>query len=434
MAGTTREADDDNNDLYETPPDESLVTVSPRGDLIVSIYDHGKRKSWKYRVEADRLRQGSPYFASLLHPDKFAEGARVCRELASLNERYPNVTKAPFTALPQVVVTDVGRISKVTTLKVLAADFFSVLHGTDLSAPNPPVPNLANLTIVADRFDALPILSRYVKKHRFLQALDAKTRGGTSSTLSEERIRQKLLIGMLLDHGTWVSMYSKRLILKNSVCWKPDAPETSDGALYWDLPRGIEDELMRRRDYVLDTIQSLQTHFLRLYTHGERQCKLGYDSSPQCDSFQLGEMIRFFHRLDLFPLTGSIMNADGPVQYQSDIDRLIDTLRQCPEYQIDQNHKHCGLRERLLPLLSMIQNHLSLDVNDLDIGICLDCWQARRQEYSWAEAKRPPIWSRPMTWRSSGVRARGASLCLTRHLSVRDMFTAVTRDWTARDV
>lgn len=300
--------------------------------------------------------------------------------------------------------------------------------------PNPPVPNLANLTIVADRLDALPALSRYVKKHKFLQSLDAKTRGGTSNTLSEERIRQKLLIGLLLDHGVWVSMYSKRLILRNSARWKPDAPETApDDALYWDLPQGLEEEMMHRRDYVLDTIQSMQTHFLKLYTHGERQCKLGYDSSPQCDSFQLGEMVRFFHRLDLLPLAGSIMDADGPVQYQGDVDRLIDTLRQCPEYQIDRNHKHCGLRERLLPLLNLIQNHLSLDVNNLDVGVCLDCWQARKQEYSWAEVKRPPIWSRPMLQRSSSGRLRGASLCLTRHLASRDMFTATIRDWTGRD-
>lgn len=413
--------------------DDSLVTISPRGDLIVSIYDHGKRQSWKYRVEADRLRQGSPYFASLLHPSKFAEGERVHNELVALNARYPDVSGAPVAELPQVLVTDIGRISKVSSVKVLAADFLRVLHGFDLSAANPPVPNLANLTIVADRFDALPMLSRYVKRHRFLQALDAKTRNGTNSTLSEERIRQKLLIGLLLDHGTWVSMYSKRLIIRNSLRWKPDAPETADGALYWELPHGVESELIYRRDYILDTIQSLQTHFLKLYAHGERQCKLGYDSSPQCDSFQLGEMVRFFHRLDLLPLTGSVLSATEPTRYQGDIDRLVDSLRQCPEYQVDGNHKHCGLRERLLPLLEVVQNHLALDVNNLDIGICLDCWQARRHEYSWSEAKRPVAWSRQSLQRGSSGRARAGSLCLTRHLVVRDMFTAVERDWTARD-
>lgn len=193
---------------------------------------------------------------------------------------------------------------------------------------------------------------------------------------------------------------------------------------------------MQRRDYILDTLQSLQTHFLKLYTHGERQCKLGYDSSLQCDSFQLGEMIRFFHRLDTLPLQGSIFNPEGPVQYQGDIERLIDTLRQCPEYQIDAYHRHCGLRGRLMPLLDHIQRHLSLDTANVDIGICADCWHARRAEYSWTDAKRPVIWNGSMMGsrlRASSGPGQG-SLCLTRHLNIRDMFTAVTRDWTSRDV
>ena len=100
--------------------------------------------------------------------------------------------------------------------------------------------------------------------------------------------------------------------------------------------------MIQRREYILDTLQSIQTHFIKLYTLGERQCKLGYGSSIQCDSFQLGEMMRFFHRVDTFPLRGSIFNPDGTTQYQGDIERLIDALRQCPEYQIDANHKHCG--------------------------------------------------------------------------------------------
>lgn len=195
--------------------------------------------------------------------------------------------------------------------------------------------------------------------------------------------------------------------------------------------------MIQRREFVLDTIQSLQSHFLRLYTHGERQCRLGYDTSPQCDSFQLGEMIRFFTRVDTFPLNGSIFNPEGPSQYQGDIDRLIDSLRQCPEYQIDSNHRHCGLRERILPLLNLIHLHLSMDTADIDIGICADCWQSHRAEYAWSEVKRPVSWSRGMLSnraRSASAVNHEVSLCLKRHLAIRDMFTAVTRDWTSRDV
>lgn len=234
-------AENDEDDLYSRPPDANLVIISPKGDLLLTVFDHGKRQTWKYRVEADRLRQGSPYFASLLHPEKFAEGSRVCREVSVLKERYNDVQDALAEELPRVVISDVGRISRVSTIKPLVADFFRVLHGLELSGRgNPPIANLANLTIVADRFDAIPVFSRYIRKHRFLQLLDAKTNKGTSANLSEEKVRQKLLVGLLLDHGTWVSMYSKRLIIKNSSSWKPETPEDDDCALYWDLPHGIE--------------------------------------------------------------------------------------------------------------------------------------------------------------------------------------------------
>jgi hypothetical protein len=233
--------DNDDDDLYSNPStDTNYTIISSLGDLLITLYDHGKMLTYKYRVEADRLRQGSPYFASLLHPEKFAEGSRVCREIKELRIKYNSAEEMPTAELPRVVITDVGRISEVRSIKVLAADFFRVLHGQELSTANPPISNLANLAIVADRFDALALLARYVRKRRFLQSLDAKTNRGTSSNLPEERIRQKLLIGLLLDHGTWVSMYSKRLIIKNSIRWKPETLEEHDSALFWDLPHGLE--------------------------------------------------------------------------------------------------------------------------------------------------------------------------------------------------
>lgn len=231
--------DNDDEELYSAP-DPSLVEISPKGNVLISVFDHGKRQTYRYRVEADRLRQSSQYFDRLLHPDKFAEGSRVWRAIASLRETYGTIERVPAAQLPAVMVSDVGKISKVNSIKTLAADFFRILHGQDLSTPNPPVPNLANLTIVADRFDAIAPLAKYVKRKKILQALDAKTNRGAGSNISEERMRQKLLVGLMLDHGAWVTMYTKRLIIKNSSRWKPEAPEDLECALYWDLPRGIE--------------------------------------------------------------------------------------------------------------------------------------------------------------------------------------------------
>ena len=200
--------------------------------------------------------------------------------------------------------------------------------------------------------------------------------------------------------------------------------------------------MIKRRECILETVNSLQSHFLKKYSSGERQCKLGYDSSPQCDSFQLGEMVRFFTRLGTLRLQGTIYDATEPTWHAGDVGRLIESLRACPTYQIDRNHSHCGLRTRLIPLLDLVQNQLSFDSASLDIGICADCWTNRRKEYAWFQAKRPVLWIQPTSLTGNRSLAssfnkenhqRTPSSCLPRHLLVRDMFMASERDWTARD-
>lgn len=67
------------------------------------------------------------------------------------------------------------------------------------------------------------------------------------------------------------------------------------------------EELHARRTHLLAALSSIPAHFLDLYTHrtrnGLRQCKLGYDSSSACDSFQLGEMVKFLVSKNLLSLT-----------------------------------------------------------------------------------------------------------------------------------
>ena len=196
-----------------------------------------------------------------------------------------------------------------------------------------------------------------------------------------------------------------------------------------------EEELVYRRECVLDTINSLQSHFLRLYSQGERQCRLGYGSSPQCDSFQLGEMIRFFTRIGTLRLQGTIYDVESPSLYSGDIEKLLDSLRQCPPYQIDENHRHCGLRTRFIPLLDALQASLRLDARNTELGLCGDCWRDHRDEYRWPGAKRPLSWSvASLPPSRSALLSRelpGRNSCLARHLAFRDMFMAVHRDWTA---
>ena len=193
----------------------------------------------------------------------------------------------------------------------------------------------------------------------------------------------------------------------------------------------VPDELLFRRDCILETINSIQQYFLDRYTSRDRHCKLGYDSSAQCDSFQLGEMIKFFTRVKTLRLQGLIFDDNEIVPFSEDIERLIGTFRQCPAYQITSFHAHCGLRARLIPILDFIQSLLGSDAGSLSVGICADCWQNHRVDYAWYSAKRPISWSFSNSPRLDFSVSIWSikNKCLAKHLAVREIFMANERYW-----
>jgi hypothetical protein len=432
--------------LYYTMPDEDDGTaIASSGDLILDVSQDEGSERYSYRVDSKTLQQHSRYFENLLS-DRFSEGQQLTAAREALQLKgHSDMADIPADELPHISIVNVGRIaiSKSSALQPLLADFLRAVHGLELAVANPPVANLANLAVVADRFDAVACLSTYVRRRKYLHIIDAKSRGKPNPTLTEDRVRQKLLVGILFDHPPWVTKYSKHLMMRDSIQWRPGVEEDYTKALWWDIPNGVEDEMIQRREYILETINSLQAHFLKLYTSGERQCKLGYDTSLACDSFQLGEMVRFFHKIDTVRLQGKIYDNAEPTYYLGDIDRLLLSLRQCSNYQIDSNHAHCGLRSRLMPLLDLVTNQLSLDTGSLDIGICSECWNTHRAEYAWSLAKRPVLWahSRSLTgnrtlangFSRKGHQRTSSNSCLSKHVAVRDLFMAVERDWSARD-
>ncbi|KAF3040164.1 hypothetical protein E8E11_001581 [Didymella keratinophila] len=423
------------------PDEDDLLVIASSGDLILDVSQEEGSQQYSYRVDSKLLQRNSRYFENLLS-ERFSEGQKLATAIKDLEVAgYTSLAETPVQSLPRIPIVNAGRIaiSKASSIRNLVADFLRAIHGLDLAVPNPPVANIANLAVVADRFDAVECVARYVQRKKLLQLTEAKAKGRASPALTEERARQKLLIGLLLDHPPWVTRFSKHLILRDSVQWQPDAVEDHTKALWWDMPNGVEDEMIQRREHILETVNSLQAHFLRLYTSGDRQCKLGYDTSLQCDSFQLGEMIRFFTKIDTLRLQGKIYDTTEPTYFQGDIERLLSTLRQTSSYQVDSNHAHCGLRVRLMPLLDMLQDHLSLSTGNSDIGICGDCWAQHRSEYAWSLAKRSVLWTVPRhlqtnrtvaTNSSAKRQVNGHTGCLDRHLAVRDLFMAVERNWT----
>ncbi|TKA36778.1 hypothetical protein B0A54_11648 [Friedmanniomyces endolithicus] len=394
--------------------ESAIVPIAAHGDLVLRIEHEtiGRRVHADFRVSTEALKQHSRYFGRLLQVGRFGEGNEVGARQQVLREQYQDLDEIPSGQLPVITVQDVGRISMVKSFAMLCADFLYILHCTDLQTL-PPVANLANLTILADRFDALEVVKSYVGRKKTLRIIDGKTTAKADGALSEERVRQRLLVAIMLEHPSWMEKYSSRLIVKGWVSREVDL----SSPLWWDLPSRVEEELAYRRECVLETVQSLQSYFLGLYASRERQCKLGYDSSPQCDSFQLGEMVRFFARSGTLKLQGGLVdNSDPPEPFPGDVTFLLDTLRQVPEYQIDRHHSHCGIRTRLLPLLDLVAQCLPY------FGVCAACWADARVQYAWVDSKRPLLWKR----QDFVPRVHGHG---NRHADLRAMFTATERDW-----
>lgn len=220
-----------------------VIIIEPAGDLILDVSQQEGGARFSYRVESETLQQSSRYFENLLS-DRFSEGQNLSAALDALKiAGHSNIADVPADALPRVSIVNVGRLSKVSSIQTLTADFLRALHNQDLPA-QPPIANLANLAVVADRFDALPYFARYIQKKKFLQIVDAKTKSRSSISLGEERIRQKLLIGLFFDYPSWVTRYSKHLILRDSVQWRPGVEVDDTAALWWDIPNGVEGAML----------------------------------------------------------------------------------------------------------------------------------------------------------------------------------------------
>ena len=137
-------------------------------------------------------------------------------------------------------------------------------------------------------------------------------------------------------------------------------------------------------------------------------------------------MVRFYLRAGTLRLENTIagLSPSSPSEsssaaYDGDIHLLLDRLKQIPEYQVDRNHSHCGIRTRLVPFVDLVSAAM------LQAGICGDCWAEDRHAHTWLGVKRP------LKWRKQGnaVVLRGPEHA-RRHASVRDFFLAAEKDWS----
>ncbi|KAL8687069.1 MAG: hypothetical protein Q9218_006655 [Villophora microphyllina] len=409
--------------LVDTKSQEAPIVIDEQGGLLLLVY-YSNGLTRRYRVAIPVLRTHSSYFDRLLDSTKFSEGIAVESRLADLRKRYPHIASVSYDELPVVTLSDVHvKSSLSSSLFESAFEFFlRILHG------KPEWPNrrkatagqstfLAVLTHFADMFAAVPFVSSYIKPQTLNGLLHGDMRPPIE--ISEDKSRRKLYVGLVMGLPQWVRFYSAALIIQGSRRWLEEdgnSETVEPNELPWDnLPGGVE-----------DTISSLQTHFFNLYVSREPQCKLGYDSSPKCDDFQLGSMVRFLTRKGMLSLQSTFVGTPEAAEpFTGDITELLKALKECPNYQIDANHRHCGLRARIIPRLDAIDPWFQ-------VGICLSCWRNARSTESWIEDMNQGRWQYGPAQSIDPPSALPNS-CKTASDHIRfakSMYTAAERNWT----
>ncbi|KAI9675781.1 MAG: hypothetical protein M1817_001148 [Caeruleum heppii] len=409
---------------------QEMIHIDPQGDLILVVPYRQLSGLYPIRLRVDTrtLQRSSPYFRTLLDSRSFAEGV-------SLKEAHEEIRRhrghepfeAPDTALPEMQLLSCEYLPPDSASRASIQAFFGMLHGHGIPDEHCNTQFLVSLATMADAFDSLPVIADGGLGGKLSKRMNSKSRSKSVNGDSEQRIRQRLLVGWLFDEPSWMTTASRQLVLRGSKLWEDGSGmDMMDGMdLSWRLPDGIEGELQHRRRRILNTFQSMQSYLLQQYTSRQRQCKLGYDTSSQCDSFQLGEMIRFFTRIGSLGLQGLMTETEAVPGFPGDIEQLVTRLRQCPSYQIDRNHAHCGIRARLLKILEVLQHWL-----EHDVGLCRHCWRHQRVSQSWKVQGDVDGW---MVGPDKGLKRPSAAagrLCEVQHQAARELFTAKVHDWS----
>ena len=377
----------DGSGLYQ--PQTTRATHPEVEDIVLDFSAvAGNENAMPYRAPSALLRERSSYFRSLLDPG-FGEGAEVKRKQQELQQAGfgRQSLGIPDDRLPSLQIQDVGVLPAGCDIRAVIQKFLLLAFESDPVITLRGIVDLGSILIMADRFNMVTHVRAELFKHDALRILASPLKPD-----NEERLRLRLLAGILQKDDRAIFTCSSKLVIRGSTFWKGGDLMQSENevlALWKHLPHGYEEELSFRRQCILNTIQTIQNDILSDYLTPQTagtQCKLGYENSSQCDSFQLGQMIKFFGRVGTLRLQPLLTPTDEPEDRNVNIEEIITTLRSCPEYQIDRHHRHCGLRAKLLPALEFVQRLIA------SAGVCGECWTADIKGHSWQHASSRMHW------------------------------------------
>ncbi|KAI6344884.1 hypothetical protein MCOR25_011066 [Pyricularia grisea] len=381
----------------EPPHDDGIFKIAPKGDIVLRVTfltskeairaakrslqpRPGQRPpasaaqqqqpvplqspkvTYSYRADLGLLKKHSEYFRALLdEAGPFTEARQVADALEALTLRGVKPADVDEVEdLPTVEITDDDDATRSAHRHSVFADLLRILHGAQATTKPPTMLYVVTLAVLADRFDCVTPVSRYLSSElKFKWPASRIKAGGRDDENgiggprleNEDVLRQRILAAWLLDQPLKLHAATRELIMYGSKRWvQANADHDDDGyeenlPSWWDLPDDLEHELQLRRERILDTLASVQRHFLSLYSSRTQVCRLGYDSSPACDSFQLGQMVKFLaHKKLLFFVDFSSASLGTIEDFATtDIGHIISLLSQVTSYQIDRNHTNVSL-------------------------------------------------------------------------------------------
>jgi hypothetical protein len=191
-----------------------------------------------YRARLDTLKKVSKYFTHLLGSDVFGEGRAIKDAFTKLAESNLKPSEIEADRLPRIKIVDEDDATRTMGREHVFRDMLRIIHGAEHLARPITMTYLAVLVIMADRFDCLTPVQRYLtgtfSNFKYPLTVDKST---------EETLRQKILIFYHTSQAVRLASATKELILRGSSRWSGYEESPSFTTAWWDLPDGLESTL-----------------------------------------------------------------------------------------------------------------------------------------------------------------------------------------------
>jgi len=188
-----------------------------------------------YRVRLETLKKVSKYFMQLLGSDVFGEGKAIKEAFTNLAESNINPSEIEAEQLPIIKIVDEDDGTRTMGREHVFRDMLRIIHGAEYLTKPINMTYLSVLVIMADRFDCLPPVQRYVMGtfSNFKYPL-------TEDKSMEETLRQKILIFYHTNQAVRLASATKELILRGSSKWVSYGEDSGFTTAWWDLPDELE--------------------------------------------------------------------------------------------------------------------------------------------------------------------------------------------------